>query len=153
MRMTAEELPDALITDSASREAFADAPAEADATGATEATLEEAVETACALVPPIWPLRHFVAVNAYLGWSDRPLFEAAEEIDRLYHADALMPEGPPPDSDEAAREAAAEAVPEGEDQDFEIELPEGAAIGGVVRGITIMALMPRWCAPSATPWA
>lgn len=53
--------------------------------------LQDATEQACALVPPLWTLRNFVAVNPYLGLTDRPFSEAILEVDRLKHADPLLP--------------------------------------------------------------
>ncbi len=31
-------------------------------------------------IPPLWDLRNYVAVNPFLGFSDRPIDEAAREI-------------------------------------------------------------------------
>ncbi len=50
-----------------------------------------AVERACSLVPPLWTLRNFVAVNPYLGLTQKPFGEAIVEVDRLKHADSLLP--------------------------------------------------------------
>jgi uncharacterized protein YbcC (UPF0753/DUF2309 family) len=49
------------------------------------------VAEACRLVPPLWTLRNFVAVNAFMGLADRPFAEATREVDRLFHGRALMP--------------------------------------------------------------
>ncbi len=54
-------------------------------------TLEQAVDEACALIPPLWTLRNFVAVNAFLGLADRPFPAALEQVDRIHHARGLMP--------------------------------------------------------------
>ncbi len=38
--------------------------------------LATAIETALTRIPPLWPLKHFVAVNPFLGLLDRPFPEA-----------------------------------------------------------------------------
>ncbi len=49
----------------------------------------DAVAGACALVPPYWPLTHFVAVNPFVGLSDRSFAEAERLLDRVGHAQLL----------------------------------------------------------------
>jgi hypothetical protein len=34
--------------------------------------IEDAISAACAKVAPLWPLKHFVAVNPFLGFSTTP---------------------------------------------------------------------------------
>ncbi len=63
--------------------AVAGAPALAPST-------EALVESACATIPPLWPLRHFVAVNPYLGLTDRPFEEALGFAERVFDAPAFM---------------------------------------------------------------
>ena len=53
--------------------------------------LREAVREACRRLPPLWPLQNFVAVNPFLGLSNRPFIEAAALIRRVGHGDILMP--------------------------------------------------------------
>jgi hypothetical protein len=53
--------------------------------------ISAAVEHACALVPPLWTLRNFVAVNPFMGMSSKPFGEAVVEIDRIKHGDPLWP--------------------------------------------------------------
>ena len=48
------------------------------------------VRAACRRIPPLWPLADFVAVNPFLGLSDRPFPEAADIIGRAAHGDILM---------------------------------------------------------------
>jgi len=43
-------------------------------------------------MPPLWPLKSFVAVNPFLGYSDLHFLEAAAKIRRVAHGDILMPE-------------------------------------------------------------
>jgi len=53
--------------------------------------LEAAIEEACTLVPPLWTLRNFVAVNPYLGLTNRSVREAAGALCRVYHARTFLP--------------------------------------------------------------
>ena len=53
-------------------------------------TTEALVESACEAIPPLWPLRHFVAVNPYLGLTDRPFEEALGYAERVFDAPASM---------------------------------------------------------------
>ncbi len=46
---------------------------------------------ACRRMPPLWPLKNFVAVNPFLGYSDLHFLEAAAKIRRVAHGDILMP--------------------------------------------------------------
>lgn len=56
-----------------------------------DATLHAAIEAACARIAPLWPLKHFVAVNPFLGLSDKTFAGAAAWLDRVARADMLMP--------------------------------------------------------------
>jgi len=47
---------------------------------------------ACRRMPPLWPLKSFVAVNPFIGYSDLHFLEAAAKIRRVAHGDILMPE-------------------------------------------------------------
>ncbi|MCW5549248.1 MAG: DUF2309 domain-containing protein [Opitutaceae bacterium] len=49
-----------------------------------------AIETALARVPPLWPLRHFVAVNPFVGLLDRPFTEACALLHRTVGAAPLQ---------------------------------------------------------------
>lgn len=51
---------------------------------------EALVEAACEAIPPLWPLRHFVAVNPYLGLTDRPFEDALGFAERVLDAPAFM---------------------------------------------------------------
>lgn len=53
--------------------------------------LHDAVREACRRIPPLWPLKNFVAVNPFLGLSDRHFIEAAALIRRVGHGDIQMP--------------------------------------------------------------
>ncbi len=54
--------------------------------------LQDTVQEACRRIPPLWPLKNFVAVNPFLGLSDRHFIEAAALIRRVGHGDMLMAE-------------------------------------------------------------
>ncbi|GAB6048088.1 DUF2309 domain-containing protein [Methyloparacoccus murrellii] len=55
------------------------------------AWLEHAVGEATRRIAPLWPLRHFVAVNPFLGLADHDFRSACELIGRVGHGDMLMP--------------------------------------------------------------
>lgn len=52
-------------------------------------SLEPAL-AACRRIPPLWPLRNFVAVNPFLGLVDRPFLAAADLLHRVAGAPTLM---------------------------------------------------------------
>jgi uncharacterized protein len=55
--------------------------------------LEPAITDALKRIPPLWPLEHFVAVNPFLGFTDRPFAEAAATLRRtLGYAPVQAPE-------------------------------------------------------------
>ncbi len=49
-----------------------------------------ALETALTRIPPLWPLRHFVAVNPFLGLINRPFPEACALLQRVVGAAPLQ---------------------------------------------------------------
>jgi len=49
------------------------------------------IEAACARVPPLWPLKNFVAVNPFLGLSDRHFLDSSALVRRVTHGDMTMP--------------------------------------------------------------
>lgn len=53
--------------------------------------LTEALERACARIAPLWPLQHFVAVNPFLGLSERPFADACAFTARAGQGEMLMP--------------------------------------------------------------
>jgi hypothetical protein len=53
--------------------------------------LGASLKKACSRVPPLWPLKNFVAVNPFLGLADQPFGEACATMRRVAHADILMP--------------------------------------------------------------
>ncbi|MGF1466993.1 MAG: YbcC family protein [Sandaracinaceae bacterium] len=62
-------------------------------------SIDEAVTRAARRIAPLWPLRHFVASNPYLGLTDLPVEDAAERLaevaggrmtmDRAFYRDAV----------------------------------------------------------------
>ncbi|XBQ09887.1 MAG: DUF2309 domain-containing protein [Salinarimonas sp.] len=82
--------------------------ARAESVGAREAaaslaSLESEVATACGRIAPLWPLKHFVAVNPYLGLIDQSFAEAASTLARISGARLTLPR-----SSYAAKHAAGE---------------------------------------------
>lgn len=56
------------------------------------AALQPAIAEALKRIPPLWPLEHFVAVNPFLGLTDRPFPEACATLRRtLGHAPVQPP--------------------------------------------------------------
>jgi len=53
--------------------------------------LAQAIGAACRAIAPLWPLRHFVAVNPYLGFTSEPFHRATERVAEAFHAEGLMP--------------------------------------------------------------
>lgn len=49
-----------------------------------------AIDAACKRIPPLWPLQNFVAVNPFLGLTDRTFPDAARLIDAVGHGPMLM---------------------------------------------------------------
>ena len=56
-----------------------------------ESSVDAAVEAACRLIAPTWPLDRFIAVNPYWGWVDRPIEEAAAQLAQLGGSRMHMP--------------------------------------------------------------
>lgn len=54
------------------------------------AEVASAVETALARIPPLWPLRHFVAVNPFLGLVDQPFPQACALLQHVVGAAPLQ---------------------------------------------------------------
>jgi uncharacterized protein len=55
--------------------------------------IDAAVARATRRMAPVWPLRHWVAVNPFLGVADRPFDEAARCMARVAGARMTMPRG------------------------------------------------------------
>jgi hypothetical protein len=50
-----------------------------------------AVAGACRKIAPLWPLKHFVAVNPFLGFTDRSFAATCATMRRVARVDMLMP--------------------------------------------------------------
>jgi uncharacterized protein len=72
--------------------------------------IEAAIAAACDRIAPLWPLKNFVAVNPFLGFTGRSFEETCATMRRVVGADMLMPRA-------FYREALASGVIE--DQDLE----------------------------------
>jgi len=57
----------------------------------SRADIEAAGERACRRIAPVWPLRHFVAVNPYLGLVDMPFESAAATLAETAGAATILP--------------------------------------------------------------
>jgi uncharacterized protein YbcC (UPF0753/DUF2309 family) len=57
----------------------------------SRAALLAAITGACARIAPLWPLKHFVAVNPFLGFTAQPFEAACARLRRIAGADMLMP--------------------------------------------------------------
>lgn len=53
-------------------------------------TTQDAIADACGRIPPLWPLQNFVAVNPFLGLTDRTFPDAARLIEAAGHSGILM---------------------------------------------------------------
>ena len=60
-------------------------------TSAHRLDIEAAIVAACGRIAPLWPLKHFVAVNPFLGFSDRSFGAACATLRRVARVDMLMP--------------------------------------------------------------
>ena len=54
-------------------------------------TIADAIADACARIPPLWPLQSFVAVNPFVGLSDRTFTDACALMNRVTRGGMLMP--------------------------------------------------------------
>ena len=53
--------------------------------------IETAITRACGKIAPLWPLKHFVAVNPFLGFSDQSFAATCATLRRVAGIDMLMP--------------------------------------------------------------
>ncbi|MGB1109475.1 MAG: putative inorganic carbon transporter subunit DabA, partial [Gammaproteobacteria bacterium] len=54
-------------------------------------TLNRRIDTACERIAPLWPLKHFVAVNPFFGLRDRSFQEASDMLARVAGSKLYMP--------------------------------------------------------------
>ena len=57
------------------------------------ASLQAAIDGACARIAPTWPLERFIAVNPHWGQLGRPIGAAAAQLGCLSGSPMLMPRG------------------------------------------------------------
>lgn len=62
-----------------------------DASGSPAPNLAAAARAACKRIAPLWPLKHFVAVNPFFGLADKSFAEASIWLERVARTDMLMP--------------------------------------------------------------
>ena len=53
--------------------------------------LRAAIAAACKRIAPLWPLKNFVAVNPFLGFTDRTFHATCTTMRRVARIDMLMP--------------------------------------------------------------
>ncbi len=51
--------------------------------GSIDGELDRLIDVACARIPPLWPLRNFVAVNPFVGLVDQSFQQASDTLTRL----------------------------------------------------------------------
>jgi len=116
------------------------APPQAALTSNRE-VMEAAIAAACTKIAPLWPLKHFVAVNPFLGFSGQGFGATAATLRRIARTEMLMPRG-------FYREAhAAGAIT---DADFAAALARNEAVAGAPGDIAALkAALARDPAPPA----
>ncbi|MBS0330680.1 MAG: DUF2309 family protein, partial [Proteobacteria bacterium] len=64
-----------------------------DAIFAKESTdeLDRRIDAACARIAPLWPLKHFVAVNPFFGLIDHSFQDASDTLARITGSSLYMP--------------------------------------------------------------
>lgn len=60
-------------------------------TDITLSDIGDHVEAACSRVPPLWPLKNFVAVNPFIGLSSKSFLDACALVRRVTKGDMMMP--------------------------------------------------------------
>ena len=58
---------------------------------AADAELKAAIAAACKRIAPLWPLKHFVAVNPFLGFTGQTFAQTCATLDRVARTRMLMP--------------------------------------------------------------
>lgn len=77
-----------MLAEPACDDATAPAP---EAYDATMPDIGAAARAACNRIAPLWPLKHFVAVNPFFGLADKTFTEASVWLERVSRTDILMP--------------------------------------------------------------
>ncbi|MFN3890632.1 MAG: YbcC family protein [Beijerinckiaceae bacterium] len=71
--------------------ALAEAPAERPAAAQSADAVRTAIDVACKRIAPLWPLKHFVAVNPFLGFAHHSFAETCARMNRVARTSMLMP--------------------------------------------------------------
>ncbi len=98
-------IPSSVVDNSAPHSAI-----KATCTDLDDLALKDAVKAACLRIAPLWPLKNFVAVNPFLGFSQQPFAATCATLRRVASVDMLMP-----------RAYFREALAEGRIQDLDLE--------------------------------
>jgi hypothetical protein len=57
----------------------------------SDGAVDRAIEAACKRIAPVWPLKHFVAVNPFLGFTGQSFAETCAVMNRVARTTMLMP--------------------------------------------------------------
>jgi uncharacterized protein YbcC (UPF0753/DUF2309 family) len=68
-----------------------DAPAGSACAAPGRGELGRRIDAACARIAPLWPLKHFVAVNPFFGLADQSFQEASDTLARITGNSIYMP--------------------------------------------------------------
>lgn len=92
----------------------------------TDTSLRTAIAAACRRIAPLWPLKHFVAVNPFLGFSGQTFDETCAIFNRVARTRLLMP-----------REFYAQAIADGaiDDAALAVALDARPALAMTVAGL------------------
>ncbi|MBY0566607.1 MAG: DUF2309 domain-containing protein [Hyphomonadaceae bacterium] len=66
-------------------------PANDGAAAPARLAIDEAIARACGRIAPLWPLKHFVAVNPFVGFADQSFARTCQTFARVAHTDMVMP--------------------------------------------------------------
>jgi len=66
-------------------------PATLPPPGSDKIAIETAIARACDKIAPLWPLKHFVAVNPFLGFAGQSFASTCATLRRVAGIDMLMP--------------------------------------------------------------
>ena len=117
-----------------------DAPATPARPKFGQQTIDAAIDFACAHIAPLWPLRTFVAVNPFLGFTDRPFEEACATLHRIARVNTL-PRGEKPGQHRKGAPASATVATVAEILD---RLSDGDRQAS--RTVFMIDEISRWCA-------
>lgn len=102
--------------------------------------IDTAIARACNRIAPLWPLKHFVAVNPFLGFTDRTFAQTCATFHRVARAEMLMP-----------REFYIQKIREGFIEDSDLASAWEAAEGRLAIPPSLEALKEAAFAPQTAP--